>query len=34
MRGDSFLGPEQFGPWVREQVDVMERLVKEFGLKK
>src|SRR5213593_1637537 len=22
MRADSFLGPEQFGPWVREQVDV------------
>jgi len=34
MRADSFLGPEQFGPWVREQVDVMDRLVKEFGLKK
>ena len=28
------VGPEQFGPWVREQVDVMDRLVKEFGLKK
>jgi len=34
MRADSFLGPEQFGPWVREQVDIMDRLVKEFGLKK
>ena len=34
MRADSFLGPEQCGPWVREQVDVMDRLVKEFGLKK
>ena len=34
MRADSFLGPEQFAPWVREQVDVMDRLVKEFGLKK
>ena len=34
MRTDSFMGPEQFGPWVREQVDVMDRLVKEFGLKK
>ena len=34
MRADSFLGPEQFGPWVREQVDVMDRMVKEFGLKK
>ena len=34
MRTDSYLGPEQFGPWVREQVGVMDKMVKEFGLKK
>ena len=34
MRADSFMGPEQFAPFVREQVDVMERMVKEFGLRK
>jgi len=34
MRTDSYLGPEQFGPWVREQVGIMDKMVKEFGLKK
>jgi putative tricarboxylic transport membrane protein len=34
MRADSFMGPEQFGPFAHAQLDVMERMVKEFGLKK
>ncbi|HXD99919.1 MAG TPA: tripartite tricarboxylate transporter substrate binding protein [Candidatus Acidoferrum sp.] len=34
MRADSFMGPEQLGPWIHEQADVMDRLTKEFGLKK
>ena len=34
MRADSFMGPEQFGPWVREQVGIMDRMVKELGVKK
>jgi tripartite-type tricarboxylate transporter receptor subunit TctC len=34
MRADSYMGPEQFGPWVREQIGVMDKMVKEFGLKK
>ncbi len=34
MRTDSFMGPAQFGPWVREQVDAMDRMVREFGLRK
>jgi len=34
MRADSFMGPEQFGPWIGEQAGVLERMVKEFGLKK
>ncbi len=34
MRPDSFMGPEQFGAWVRGQVDIMERFVREFGLRK
>jgi tripartite-type tricarboxylate transporter receptor subunit TctC len=32
MRADSFMGPEQLGPWIHEQADVMDRLTKEFGL--
>jgi tripartite-type tricarboxylate transporter receptor subunit TctC len=34
MRADSFMGPAQFGPWAHEQVDVMDRMVKELGLRK
>jgi putative tricarboxylic transport membrane protein len=34
MRADSFMGPEQFGPFAHEQLGVMERMVREFGLKK
>jgi tripartite-type tricarboxylate transporter receptor subunit TctC len=32
MRPDSFMGPEPFGPWVREQVRILDTYVKEFGL--
>jgi tripartite-type tricarboxylate transporter receptor subunit TctC len=31
---DSYMGPEQFGKWVAGEVDTLERLVKEFGLRK
>ncbi|HEU5319239.1 MAG TPA: tripartite tricarboxylate transporter substrate-binding protein, partial [Methylomirabilota bacterium] len=31
---DSHMGPEQFGRWVAGEVDTLERLVQEFGLKK
>jgi tripartite-type tricarboxylate transporter receptor subunit TctC len=31
---DSYMGPEQFGKWVAGEVDLLDRLVKEFGLKK
>jgi tripartite-type tricarboxylate transporter receptor subunit TctC len=31
---DSYMGPEQFGKWVAAEVDTLDRLVKEFGLKK
>ena len=31
---DSFMGPEQFGGWVAGEVDTLDRLVKEFGLRK
>ncbi len=34
MRPDSYMGPEQFGPWVRGQVTILDRYVKEFGLKR
>jgi tripartite-type tricarboxylate transporter receptor subunit TctC len=34
MRADSFMGPEQLGPWIHEQAGVMDRLTNEFGLKK
>jgi tripartite-type tricarboxylate transporter receptor subunit TctC len=34
MRADSYLGPERFRPWVEAEVATMERLVKEFGLRK
>jgi tripartite-type tricarboxylate transporter receptor subunit TctC len=31
---DSYQGPEQFGKWVAGEVDSLDRLVKEFGLRK
>jgi tripartite-type tricarboxylate transporter receptor subunit TctC len=31
---DSYQGPEQFGRWVASEVGVLDRLVKEFGLRK
>ena len=31
---DSYMGPDRFGPWVAGEVDTLDRLVKEFGLKK
>ncbi|MBI4592716.1 MAG: tripartite tricarboxylate transporter substrate binding protein [Candidatus Rokubacteria bacterium] len=31
---DSYMGPDRFGRWVAGEVDTLERLVKEFGLKK
>jgi tripartite-type tricarboxylate transporter receptor subunit TctC len=31
---DSYQGPERFGKWVAGEVDVLDRLVKEFGLHK
>lgn len=34
FRPDSYMGPEQFGPWVRKQVAILEQYVKEFGLKR
>lgn len=34
MRPDSFMGPEQFGPWVKEQARLLTTYVNEFGLKK
>lgn len=34
MRADSYLGPDRFRPWVEGEVVTMERLVKEFGLRK
>jgi tripartite-type tricarboxylate transporter receptor subunit TctC len=33
MRADSFMGPAQFGPWIQEQASVLDRMVKELGLK-
>jgi tripartite-type tricarboxylate transporter receptor subunit TctC len=34
MRADSYLGPDRFRPWVEAEVATIERLVKEFGLRK
>lgn len=34
FRPDSYMPPEQFGPWVREQVKILDQYVKEFGLKR
>lgn len=34
MPPDSYMGYEQFGPWVRGQVSLIDRYVKEFGLKR
>jgi tripartite-type tricarboxylate transporter receptor subunit TctC len=31
---DSYMGPEQFGKWVAGEVEILDRLVKEFGLRK
>jgi tripartite-type tricarboxylate transporter receptor subunit TctC len=31
---DSYMGPEQFAKWVAAEVDVLDHLVKEFGLRK
>ena len=31
---DSYMGPEQFGKWVAGEIDTLDRLVKEFGLRK
>ena len=34
FRPDSYMGPEKFGGWVREQVGIIDQYVKEFGLKR
>ena len=31
---DSYLGHDRFGKWVADEVDTLDRLVKEFGLRK
>ena len=31
---DSYMGPDRFGKWVTGEIDTLDRLVKEFGLKK
>ena len=31
---DSYMGPDQFGKWIAGEVDTLDRLVKEFGLRK
>jgi tripartite-type tricarboxylate transporter receptor subunit TctC len=31
---DSYMGPDRFGKWVTGEVDTLDRLVKEFALKK
>jgi tripartite-type tricarboxylate transporter receptor subunit TctC len=31
---DSYMGPAQYGKWVAGEVDLLDRLVKEFGLRK
>ncbi len=33
MRPDSFMGPEQFEPWIREQEKTLSAYVQEFGLR-
>ncbi|HEX7127519.1 MAG TPA: tripartite tricarboxylate transporter substrate binding protein [Thermodesulfobacteriota bacterium] len=33
MRPDSYMGPDQFPAWIREQENVLNAYVKEFGLK-
>ncbi len=33
MRPDSFMGPEQFGPWVKEQARLLAAYASEFGLR-
>jgi putative tricarboxylic transport membrane protein len=34
MSPDSYMGPDSFGTWVRGEIDTLDRLVKEFGLRK
>jgi putative tricarboxylic transport membrane protein len=34
LRADSYMGHEQFGKWVADELDTLERFVKDFGLKK
>ena len=34
FRPDSAMGPAEFGPWVAAEVDTLDHLVKEFGLRK
>jgi tripartite-type tricarboxylate transporter receptor subunit TctC len=34
MSPDSYMGPETFGKWVAGEIDTLDRLVKEFGLRK
>jgi tripartite-type tricarboxylate transporter receptor subunit TctC len=34
MSPDSYMGPDLFAGWVRGEVDTLDRLVKEFGLRK
>lgn len=34
FRPDSAMGPAEFGKWVTTEVDTLDRLVKEFGLRK
>ncbi len=31
---DSYMGPDRFGKWVTGEVDTLDRLVREFALKK
>ncbi|MBI4560512.1 MAG: tripartite tricarboxylate transporter substrate binding protein [Candidatus Rokubacteria bacterium] len=34
FRPDSYMGSAEFGPWVHEQVKLLDQYVKEFGLKR
>jgi hypothetical protein len=34
MSPDSYMGSETFGKWVAGEVDTLDRLVKDFGLRK
>jgi tripartite-type tricarboxylate transporter receptor subunit TctC len=34
FRPDSYMGSAEFGPWVHEQVKILDQYVKEFGLKR